>query len=48
MVRRKNPYQASKEQIKLIEECMKYLLEGKIDFLETEPLLDAPIESFDW
>lgn len=48
MARRKNPYQPSKEQIRLIEEVMRLLDTGKICFLETEPLLDAPIKSFNW
>jgi len=46
MARRINPY--SEEARRLIEECYKYFVENKITFLDTEPLLDSPIESFDW
>lgn len=41
-----NPY--SKEARRLIEECYKYLVENKITFIHCDPLLDSPIESFDW
>ena len=49
MVRKENNHwEAHRRNIKLIEEFMRYLAECKIDFLETETLLDTPIVSFDW